>query len=227
MITFAASYMIRMNNDVFEPISQRSRGAEGEENCRIKEIADELYRRCCLYEEKLREGKDHVRPTEVERLIAEGYAQENGLWMPISQVFGLGVPGPSGNENDTYVSNDIIYKVNNLLNSRGSVIQLLHKVLLHNLLFMETSYSLHGFTGFPGSSIMPIFKQVLVKDATPATTIEISTYMAALGFSSTPTNGRYTNGEIEVWDLLPRNVLKDQEGDIFVIDAEIKLAKGG
>lgn len=147
--------------------------------------------------------------------------------MPISQVFGLGVPGPSGNENDTYVSNDIIYKVNNLLNSRGSVIQLLHKVLLHNLLFMETSYSLHGFTGFPGSSIMPIFKQVLVKDATPATTIEISTYMAALGFSSTPTNGRYTNGEIEVWDLLPRNVLKDQEGDIFVIDAEIKLAKGG
>ena len=47
--------------------------------------------------------------------------------------------------------------------------------------------------------------------------------MAALGFSSTPVNGRYTNGEFEVWDLLPRNVLKDSEGDIFVIDAEIKV----
>ena len=47
--------------------------------------------------------------------------------------------------------------------------------------------------------------------------------MAALGFSSTPTNGRFTNGEFEVWDLLPRNVLKDSEGDIFVIDAEIKV----
>ena len=70
---------------------------------------------------------------------------------------------------------------------------------------------------------MPIFKQSLIKDSVPATSIEIATYMAALGFSSTPVNGRYTNGELEVWDLLPRNVLKDSEGDIFVIDAEIKL----
>ena len=89
-----------MDNDVFKPISQRVRGAEGEENCRIKEVADELYRRCCLYEEELREGKDNVRPSEIERRIAEAYAKEQNLWIPISQVFGLGTPGPSGNEND-------------------------------------------------------------------------------------------------------------------------------
>lgn len=70
---------------------------------------------------------------------------------------------------------------------------------------------------------MPIFKQSLIKEADPATAIEISTYMAALGFNSTSTNGRFTNDELEVWDLLPRNVLNDNEGDIFVIDAEIKL----
>ena len=212
-----------MGNDVFEPISQRSRGPEDAENRRIQEIADELYRRCCLYEEKLREGQNNVRPLEIEHRIAEEYAKEHGLWLPINEVFDLGAPGPSGNENDTYVSNDIIFKVNNLLNSRGSIIQLLNKVLLHNLLFSETAYTFHAFTGFPGSSIMPIFKQSLIKEAMPATPIEIATYMAALGFSSTPTNGRFTNGEFEVWDLLPRNVLKDSEGDIFVIDAEIKV----
>ena len=27
----------------------------------------------------------------------------------------------------------------------------------------------------------------------------------------------------EAWDLLPRNVLVDKDGDIFVVDAEIKL----
>lgn len=70
---------------------------------------------------------------------------------------------------------------------------------------------------------MPIFKQSLIKEAAPATAIEISTYMAALGFNSTSTNGRFTNDELEVWDLLPRNVLNDNEGDIFFIDAEIKL----
>ena len=155
-----------MGNDVFEPISQRVRGAEDEENRRIQEIADELSRRCCVYEEELRESQNNVRSSEIERRIAEAYAKEHDLWIPISDVFGLGTPGPSGNENDTYVADDTIYKVNNLLNCRGSVIQLFHKILLHNTLFVETSYTFHGFTGFPGSSIMPIFKQSLIKDAT-------------------------------------------------------------
>jgi len=63
----------------------------------------------------------------------------------MSDVFDLGVPGPSGNENDTYVSNDIIYKVNNLLNS-GSILRLLDRVMWHNNLFYDTAYSLYGFT---------------------------------------------------------------------------------
>ena len=54
-----------MDNDVFKPISQRVRGAEDEENRRIQEIADELYHRCCLYEEELREGQNNVRPPVV------------------------------------------------------------------------------------------------------------------------------------------------------------------
>lgn len=42
----------------------------------------------------------------------------------------------------------------------------------------------------------------------------------------------YAYADYEVWDLLPRNVLKDNDGDIYVIDAEIekqdssKLFKG-
>lgn len=48
------------------------------------------------------------------------------------------------------------------------------------------------------------------------------TYMAALRFDKTTEEGRFTNGKYEAWDLLPRNVLVDAEGDIFVVDAEIK-----
>ena len=32
---------------------------------------------------------------------------------------------------------------------------------------------------------------------------------------------RFANDEFVVWDLVPRNVLRDKEGDIFIIDAEI------
>ena len=64
-----------MRNDVFESISQRGSGAEDTENRRIQEIADELQRRCCLYETKLRIDKKHVRPTEIEVYVAEEYAE--------------------------------------------------------------------------------------------------------------------------------------------------------
>ena len=51
--------------------------------------------------------------------------------------------------------------------------------------------------------------------------MEIDTYMAAIGFIKKDAQGRFENQNYEVWDLLPRNVLKDAEGDIYIIDAEI------
>jgi len=46
--------------------------------------------------------------------------------------------------------------------------------------------------------------------------------MAALGFNREDVVGRYSNADYIVWDLIPRNVLRDRDGDIFVVDAEIK-----
>ena len=145
---------------------------------------------------------------DLEQRVAELYAKENGLWLTMDCVMNLGVPGPSGNENDTYVSNNTIYKVNNLLNS-GSITGLLKKIILHNRLFYETSYSLYAFTGFDGRTVMPVLQQHLVKDALPATSIEIDTYMAALGFVKQNREGHFVNKSYEVWDLVPRNVLRD------------------
>ena len=149
------------------------------------------------------------------------FAKNNNLWIPLSDIFDLGVPGPSGNENELYVSNNLIYKVNNLLNS-GSILSHFDKMTWHNTLFYETAYSFHAFTGIDGRTIMPVFVQRLVKDALPATSIEIDTYMAALGFSKMESEGRFSNQDYEVWDLFPRNVLKDLDGDIYIVDAEIK-----
>ena len=211
-----------MNDDISQSVSQRGRGEEIAENRRIYEIADELFRRCQLHEAQLRDGQEYVSHFEVEQRVAEQYAKENGMWLPIREVFNLGTPGPCGNENDTYVSNDIVYKVNNLMNSKN-ILRLLEKVSWHNILFYDTFYTFYGFTGFDGGSVMPILQQRLVKKAVLATPIEIETYMAALGFNKQNNEGRYANTVFEVWDLLPRNVLKDNAGDIYVIDAEIKI----
>ena len=211
-----------MSDDISQSVSQRGRREEIAENRRIYEIADELIRRSQLYEAQLRDGQEHVSRFEAEQRAAEQYAKENGMWVPMHEVFDLGTPGPSGNENDTYVSNDIVYKVNNLLNS-GSIVKLLEKISWHNILFYDTFYTLYGFTGFDGRTVMPILQQRLVKNAVLATHIEIDTYMAAIGFTKMNNEGRYANADYEVWDVVPRNVLKDKDGDIYVIDAEIKI----
>ena len=211
-----------MSDDISQSVSQRGRREEIAENRRIYEVADELIRRSQLYEAQLRDGQEHVSRFEAEQRAAEQYAKENGMWIPMHEVFDLGTPGPSGNENDTYVSNDIVYKVNNLLNS-GSIVKLLEKISWHNILFYDTFYTLYGFTGFDGRTVMPILQQRLVKNAVLAMPIEIDTYMAAIGFTKINNEGRYANADYEVWDVVPRNVLKDNDGDIYVIDAEIKI----
>ena len=56
-----------MNYDISESVSQRGSGEETPENRRIYEVADELHRRCQLYEAQLRAGQD-----DVNRLGPEG-----------------------------------------------------------------------------------------------------------------------------------------------------------
>jgi hypothetical protein len=210
-----------MNDDIFKSVSQGSNGAYDEENRRIREIADELQRLCRLHEKESRDGKGDGGRFEIEQRVAEQYAKSVGMWIPMDKVFDLGEPGPSGNENDTYVSGTIIYKVNNLLNS-GGIVKLLDKVLLHNLIFPNTAYILHGFAGYDKRSVMPVLMQRRIRNAQPATQIMIDTYMSAIGFTKENDEGRYSNGTYIVWDVVPRNVLVDFDGDMYVVDAEIK-----
>lgn len=80
-----------MNDDILESVSQGSSGEETAENSRIHEVADELRRRCQLYEAQLRDGQCNVSRLDVEQRVAEQYAKDNGIWIPISDVFELGV----------------------------------------------------------------------------------------------------------------------------------------
>ena len=210
-----------MNHDISQPVPQGSDGAQDAENSRIAAIADELERLCAVHEAQCGDSLQDVSRFETEQRVAEQMAKDQGFWIPMMDVFNLGVPGPCGNENDTYVGEKVIYKVNNLLNS-GSIVGLLHKILMHNILFPDTAYSFYGFAGFDGRTIQPVIVQPRIADSHPATKIMIDTYMAALGFEKTAEDGRFRNSQYEVWDVVPRNVLVDDEGDIFVVDAEIK-----
>ena len=70
-----------MNYDISESVSQRSSGEETAENRGIHEIADELRRRCQLYEAQLRDSQGDVNHLDVEQRVAEQYANaEYEVW---------------------------------------------------------------------------------------------------------------------------------------------------
>ena len=56
-----------MNDDIFESVPQRGGGEETAEICRIHEVANELHRRCQLYEAQLRDGQGNVNQGTVLR----------------------------------------------------------------------------------------------------------------------------------------------------------------
>lgn len=154
---------------------------------------------------------------------SECLANELGIWMPYPTALALGEPYPSGVENEVFfdVSSNTVVKINNLMVSR-SVFHLFKRLLLHNQMFPQTAYSLIGFTGFGRSSIYPVLRQNYITNATYATHGEILDYMEALGFTACG-EAAFTNGQLTISDLRPRNVLKNDRGTIYVIDADFHL----
>lgn len=214
---------IESQDEILQSIPQRERGTEAQKDRRMEE-AERAIRRSQgsgTNETQFGGSQSALSRQEIEARAAEEYAKENGLWIPMDKVFDLGTPGPSGNENDTYISNDgYVYKVNNLMNSKG-ILPLFDRIKLHNQIFPSSRYEFVGFTGFDGRSIYPIFRQAYVHESTNATPEEIEEYMNTLGFSKINEH-KYTNGDITISDLRPRNVLKDTDGDLYVVDAEFQ-----
>lgn len=214
---------VNKNDEVSQSIPQGEHGTLPEISGEQEEPVYQLRRRI---EEASRNASESERgrgrQQEVNQMI-ETQAKENGLWAPIQNLSHLGTPFLSGNENDTYLDreNAAVYKMNNLVNSKN-LPELFKRIDLHNELFPQTKYELVGFTGFGnGGTIYPIYKQEYIDNAEFATPEEIGAYMQDLGFNKAG-EAEYSNGDITISDLRPRNVLKDTEGDIYVIDADFK-----
>ena len=81
-----------MNHDISQPVPQGSDGAQDAENSRIAAIADELERVCAVHEAQSGDRLQDVTRLETEQRAAEQMAKSQGFWIPIMDVFNLGVP---------------------------------------------------------------------------------------------------------------------------------------
>jgi hypothetical protein len=143
----------------------------------------------------------------------------------IDDLYTLGKPTHAGGYENTLALDEetgFLYKSNNLFNAQFLISNLLEQIGLHNELFPETYYELVGFTGFDnGKERVPyievILKQMYVDNVVQASEQEIMDFMGLLGFKKAG-DAIYRNEKYVVADLYPRNVLKDDNGFIFVVD---------
>lgn len=171
-----------------------------------------------------------MSPQEIEdfeKSIAFDYARAHNVWYDDFHALG-DKPLVGGNEHTLRLDTKeiVVYKSNNLVNSRYLITNVIEKVEIHNTLFPETRYTIMGFTGIDnGKNETPNIEVVLGQNYMPGLTkaepFEIKLFMENLGFEQT-TPESYVNGRFLVFDLFPRNVLKDAAGTLYVVDAEFR-----
>lgn len=99
----------------------------------------------------------------------------------------------------------------------------LDRITLHNTLFPNTALDVLGFGRDSDGNFCIIAEQPFVKGER-MTEKEIQEYVEKLGFRLTePRSWTYSNGDIYLSDLHDENVIRTPEGNIAVIDADIRL----
>lgn len=98
----------------------------------------------------------------------------------------------------------------------------LDRITLHNTYFPETTLYVLGF-GRADGEFKIIVEQPFIK-GTHVSDSEISTFAQNLGFKQiNPKNWTYATAEIYLSDLHDENVIRSEEGNIFVVDCDIRI----
>ena len=142
----------------------------------------------------------------------------------------------SGQEQEVFHKDgdNFVTKLNDL-SLNENVQEFLDRVALHNAHFPSTSYEVIGFGKNKNGDFVVITKQPFIHGEVP-TQKEIVDYMKGRGFkqqeefepdiANTEEAGKnFVNDDVVIEDLHRGNVIKGENGEMFVIDPDIKLNK--
>lgn len=164
---------------------------------------------------------------EAKKILLEKWAKAAGKWhTELSDFTNETEPIGHGNDSDVYPAKDGEHVVKL---SRGKNDKRFKSdpdaVTLFNYVFPNSAYRVLGYGDF-GKGFVRILEQPIVdfSNATPLTVEERVEYMDKLGFK--PINKEctaFSNGELLVADLQKSNIVRSNDGNIRVIDADVKL----
>ena len=223
------------NNPYERPISKRlpTRALQKMRGGERTGSVDALFSRIC--ESTVgKDGKTLPR-AERERAIEEKkkellkkWAVATGNWHTDVSDFSDGKePIGSGTDSDVYLSKDgkSVIKVSKGKPYGKRFRPDVDNVALFNIVFPGSRYTIEGYGEIDGKFVR-FLKQPFVDftDSTPLTEGERVAYMEKLGFKPiNKENTAFSNGEIVASDLQKSNVVRDRNGNVRVIDADMKL----
>ena len=165
---------------------------------------------------------------EKKKELLKKWAIATGNWhTDIADFTDQREPIGSGTDSDVYLGKDgkSVIKVSKGKPYGKRFRPDVDNVVLFNTVFPGSRYTIEGYGEIDGKFVR-FLKQPIVDftSSTPLTEGERVAYMEKLGFKPiNKENTAFSNGEIIASDLQKSNIVKDKQGNVRVIDADMKL----
>lgn len=157
--------------------------------------------------------------------MIEKFAKENNVWIDdvdSTMQANFGEQIGQGGESVVYEGEDgTVVKSIGADYYNGDIQLLLDRILIHNYLFPETALTDIGFGRDSLGNIRVIAAQKFIKGSEPSRE-EIVEYAKNRGFKTEDGNTYYYKG-IKISDLNQLNLIKAENGQLFVIDNELSF----
>lgn len=149
------------------------------------------------------------------------FAIENDCWFPDASV--LGEYADRGSENEVYTSreSDTVFKLNDFRYADDNLNSFFDRIEIHNLYFPDCQYDLIGFGLNSLNNCCAILSQPFIHAEREATNEEIAEALTNNGFLPQLGGEYFSNGEYDIFDALPNNVLYGTDGHLYFIDTII------
>lgn len=211
-----------MSNDSTQQLSPQGDTGENEVGNLLAAASD--FARSVLESIQALAGTTSCKGVQVARL--KDWAISNHCWIDRTT---LGTYSDRGSENEVYASLDsrYVYKLNDFRYSDDNLNPFFERIHIHNQLFPDCAYEFIGVAENRDGKTCAVLRQPFILAQREATQQEIDEELIRLGFHK-ELDGYFTNGEYDIFDAVPNNVLMGDDGHLYFIDTIIfKSDTGG
>lgn len=173
-------------------------------------------------------GDKGQRVEETKKKFLKEWALASGNWhTDLSDFTNDKTPQASGTDSDVYISKegDTVIKLSKGKPYGKRFRADIDNIALFNYVFPNSAYTILGYGDF-GKGFVRILEQPYIdfSSAEPLSEKERVSYMAGIGFKPiNKENTAFSNGTIVASDLKRGNIIRDSNGNVRVVDADMKL----